>query len=153
MNQNRVFAGMGVICLITVVFAGCVGSGPLNPQVKTQSPTPSGTAVPVGNLVVTEEQNTATVYMNMSSLITVRLPENPTTGYQWNLTTTDGLRIMDSRYIPSDTTGKLAGSGGTHIWDISPVASGEQKIQAVYGRSWEQPAGNETTFSMTVIVA
>jgi inhibitor of cysteine peptidase len=152
-NQNRIIACIGIICLIIVLSAGCVGSGTVNPQVRTVSPTPSGTAIPVGNLVVTDEQNNATVYMNKSSVITVKLPENPTTGYQWNLSTTTGLKIMDSTYYPSDTTGKLAGSGGIHVWDISTAASGEQKIQAVYVRSWEQPATNGTTFSMTVIVS
>jgi inhibitor of cysteine peptidase len=102
--------------------------------------------------VVTEEQNTAMVYMNKSDVITVKLQENPTTGYQWNLTTTPGLKIIHDAYIPSDTTGKLVGSGGTHIWDISTETTGEQKIQAVYKRSWEQTTGYETTFSMTVMV-
>ncbi len=152
MNQTIVIASLGIICLVAVAFTGCVGSGPGNPQVQTQRPTPSGTPIQEGNLVVTEEQNTAMVYMNKSDVITVKLQENPTTGYQWNLTNTPGLKIIKDAYVPSDTTGKLVGSGGTHIWDISTVAKGEQKIQAVYKRSWEQTSGNETTFSMTVVV-
>jgi inhibitor of cysteine peptidase len=90
--------------------------------------------------------------MNMSSTITVKLQENPTTGFQWNLTTTPGLQIVKDTYVPSDTTGKLVGSGGTHIWDISTVAIGEQKIQAVNKRSWEPTSGNETAFSLTIVV-
>jgi predicted secreted protein len=31
--------------------------------------------------------------------------------------------------------------------------SGEQKIQAIYKRSWEPLAGNETAFSMTILVS
>ena len=153
MNQNSIVVSLGIICLITAVFAGCAGYSPLDTHEQAQKPAPTGTAIPVGNLVVTEEQNNATVYVNRSSLITVRLEENPTTGHQWNLTTTPGLKIMDSMYIPSDTTGNLVGSGGTHIWDISTVAIGEQKIQAVYARSWEQPPNDGTKFSMTVIVS
>ena len=114
-NQDIVLISSGVICLIVVAICGCVGSGPVNPQIGTLPPSPSGTPVPTGNLVVTEEQNTATVYMNMSTVITVRLPENPTTGYQWNLTTTPGLGITDSRYVPSDSTVNMVGSGGTHV--------------------------------------
>jgi inhibitor of cysteine peptidase len=102
--------------------------------------------------LVTEEQNKATIYVNQSNIITVKLPENPTTGYQWNLTTTADLSVMNDTYVASDTTGKMVGSGEIHVWDISAVAQGEQKIAAVYKRSWEPLAGNETTFSMTVMV-
>jgi len=106
----------------------------------------------VGNLVVNESQNTATVYMNQSKIITVRLAENPTTGFQWNLTATPGLRIINNQYVPSDTSGKMVGSGGTHVWDISTEMPGQQEIQAVYKRSWEPTTGNESTFSMKIIV-
>lgn len=150
MIQTRVIASLGILCLIAVAFAGCVGSTPQDQGVQTPHPTPMGTAIQVGHIVVTEEQNNATISMNVST-ITVKLQENPTTGYTWNLTTTPGLMIINDTYVPSDTTGKLVGSGGTHIWDISSVAKGEQKIQAVYKRSWEPLTGNETSFLLTVI--
>ena len=149
MNRTIIIASLGIICFIAVAFSGCVGSGPGN---QTVSPTPTETPVQVGHLIVNESQNTATVYMNRSSLITVRLAENPSTGFQWNLTTTPGLSIIKDEYVPTDTSGKLVGSGGTHIWDISTVTIGEQKIQAIYKRSWEPTTGNESTFSMAVVV-
>lgn len=152
MNNIFKLAILGIVCLFAVTFTGCVGSGPGNLAEQSPSPTPTEAAVQVGNLVVTESQNTATMYMNKSRVITVKLSENPTTGYQWNLTTTPGLHILKDSYIPSDSTGKLVGSGGTRLWDISTEVTGEQKIHAVYKRSWEQTAGNETTFSITVIV-
>jgi inhibitor of cysteine peptidase len=146
------FLTVCLVCLLAaaVTIAGCTGTG--NRPGQTTQPTPLGTAVPVSHIVVTEEQNKATIYVNQSNIITVKLPENPTTGYQWNLTTTAGLSVMNDTYVASDTTGKIVGSGGIHVWDISAVAHGEQKIAAVYKRSWEPLAGNETTFSMTVMV-
>jgi inhibitor of cysteine peptidase len=149
MNRTIVIASLGIICLIAVAFSGCVGSGPGN---QTVSPKPTETPAQAGNLVVNESQNTATVYMNQSKLITVRLTENPTTGFQWNLTTTPGLRIVKDEYIPSDTSGKMVGSGGTHVWDISTEMLGQQEIRAIYKRSWEPTTGNESTFSMTIVV-
>jgi inhibitor of cysteine peptidase len=149
MNHTLVTVSLGICCLIAVAFSGCVGTGPENPGV---SPLPTETAVQVGHLVVNETQNTATVYVNRSDLITVRLAENPSTGFQWNLTTTPGLTITRDEYVPDDTSGKLVGSGGTHTWDISAEMIGQQKINAVYKRSWEPLTGNETTFSMTMVV-
>ena len=149
MTRMIVIASLGIICLIAVVFSGCIGSGPQN---QTVSPTPKGTAVPVGHLVVNESQNSGTVYMNKSTLVTVNLAENPSTGFQWNLTTTPGLRVIWHEYVPADTSGKVVGSGGTHTWDISTEMPGEQEINAVYKRSWEPTTGNESTFSMKVVV-
>jgi len=153
MNNIRVIASLGIICLIAVTFTGCVGTTTDNNGTLTRPATPVGTPIPVSHLVVTEEQNNATVTASLNSIITVKLQENPTTGFQWNLTTTPGLQIINDTYVPSDTTGKMVGSGGTHIWDISTFATGEQKIQAVYKRSWEPSSGNETAFSLTVMVA
>ena len=148
MNHLRAIISLGIICIITVACTGCVGTTLDNKG----NPTPSGTAVPVNHLVVTEEQNGATVNVNTGALITVRLQENPTTGFSWNLTTSPGLQIINDTYKPTYTTGKMVGSGGTHIWDISAVTNGEQKIKGVYMRSWEPTTGNETSFSMTVVV-
>lgn len=152
MKITTLFLPLCLVCLLSaaVTIAGCTGIE--NRPGQTPQPTPVGTAVPAGHLVVTEEQNKATVYVNQSNVITVKLPENPTTGYQWNLTTTGGLYVMRDTYIASDTTGKMVGSGGIHVWDISAIAKGEQKIAAVYKRSWEPLTGNETTFSMIVMV-
>jgi inhibitor of cysteine peptidase len=152
MKITTFFLTLCLVCLLAaaVTIAGCTGIE--NRPGQTPQPTPAGTPVQVGHLVVTEEQNNATVYVNQSNIITVKLQENPTTGYQWNLTTTAGLDVMNDTYVASDTTGKMVGSGGIHIWDISAIAKGEQKIAAVYKRSWEPLTGNETSFSMTVII-
>lgn len=150
MNFPFTFVTLGVLCTIVLVVAGCTGTGPENP--KGTAITPVETPVKVGHVVVNGSQNTATIVVNRSSDITVKLEENPTTGYLWNLTTTPGLTITSDSYIPTDTSGKLVGSGGTHIWEIHAAASGQQAINAVYKRSWEPVTGNETTFMMTVIV-
>ncbi len=150
MNHHILMISLVMCCLVAVACSGCVGSGPGN---QTLPLTPAGTPVPVGNLVVNESQNTAMVFMNQSKIITVRLAENPTTGFQWNLTTTPGLRITKDEYIPSDTSGKMVGSGGTHVWDISTEMPGQQEIRAVYKRSWEPLTGNESIFSMKIMVS
>jgi len=147
MNRIIGMVSLGMCCLIAVAFSGCVGPGPGN-----QALSPTQTAVPVGHLVVNESQNTATVSMNQSNIITVRLAENPTTGFQWNLTTTPGLRVVRDEYVPSDTSGKMVGSGGNRVWDISTEAIGEHQIHAVYKRSWEPATENESAFSMTIVV-
>jgi inhibitor of cysteine peptidase len=142
---------LGIICIIAVAFSGCTGTGTNGST--TPTPTPVGTAIPVGNLVVSEAQNGATVSASVGSTITLKLAENPTTGYSWNLTTSSGLQVASDTYQPSDTTGKMVGSGGTHVWDIRAIQPGNQTIRAIYMRPWMPVAGNETAFAMTVNVA
>jgi len=152
MNHTAVIIGIGIICLIAAGCAGCIGTGPGTPAGLPPSPTPAAPAVQVGNLVVNEEQNHATVTVHKGSTFTVRLQENPTTGFTWNLSASPGLQVVSDSYIPSDTTGKLIGSGGTHVWDISAQSAGIRTIQATYMRPWEQATGNETAFLLTVVV-
>jgi len=142
MNASIPLLSLGILCIAAVLCAGCTSPGISAPDKTIQAP----------NIVVTEEQNTATVHVNQSTIITVELAENPTTGYQWNMTVTSGLRILNDTYVPSDTTGKLVGSGGTRTWDIAAEATGNQAISAVYQRSWEPATGNETSFLLNVIV-
>jgi inhibitor of cysteine peptidase len=152
MNHTAVIIGIGIVCLIAVACAGCIGTGPGTPAGLPPSPPPTAPAVQAGNLVVNEEQNHATVTVRAGNSITVRLPENPTTGFTWNLSASPGLQVVSDSYIPSDTTGKLIGSGGTHVWDISAQSVGGQTIQATYMRPWEQATGNETAFLLNVVV-
>ncbi len=91
--------------------------------------------------------------MSKDTIITVKLAENPTTGFQWNLTTTPGLRVVKDEYIPGDPSGTLPGSGGIHVWDISTEMTGSQEIQAEYTHSWEKISVNGSLFSMTVVVS
>jgi len=151
MNQPFILC-LYIACLaVLVTFAGCTGTGPGNPGGQILPPV-TRTPVREARLVVNERQNTATVCVNQGDIITVKLPENPTTGFLWNLSVTPGLHVMNRIFVPSDTTGRLIGSGGTRVWDISAIAAGEQKIQAIYKRSWEPANGTEMAFAMTIVV-
>jgi inhibitor of cysteine peptidase len=150
MNFPLTFMGLGVLCLAVLVVAGCLGTGSQTPSGVTNEP--SETPAVGEHVTIGESQNGATVYVNRTADITLKLNENPTTGYRWNLTATPGLVMVNDTFVPSDTTGKLVGSGGTRIWEMNAAGTGTQIINVVYMRSWEPVTGNETTFSMTVIV-
>ncbi|MCL7476515.1 MAG: protease inhibitor I42 family protein, partial [ANME-2 cluster archaeon] len=44
----------------------------------------------------------------------IRLNENPTTGFSWQMNTTNGLTMINDEYIAPDT--ELVGAGGVHEW-------------------------------------
>lgn len=151
-KQYVFFIGLFILCMVAICIAGCTGQGRMKPDSEGTVPAPAGSAVQVGHFTFSEAQNDATVSVKQGNTITLSLNENPTTGYQWNLTTTPGLKVTRDIYVPSDVSGKIVGSGGTHVWEIVVDERGRQMIQAVYKRSWEPVTGNETTFRMTVLV-
>ncbi|CAJ35249.1 protease inhibitor I42 family protein [Methanocella arvoryzae] len=93
-----------------------------------------------------------TVSLKKGEALRVILPENPTTGYSWDLSLSDGLYLVSDRYIADDTGSRRVGAGGIHIWDIRARGIGPQHINAVYRRPWETNAAPEKTFDLKVRV-
>ncbi len=151
--KHTIFVYLGIICIIAVACAGCTGPGPVNPPASTPTPSPAGTAIPVGNIVVDEQQNGATTSLDLNRTITLRLKENPSAGYVWDLTVTPGLQVTNDIFYPSDTSGSLVGAGGTREWTITTLQPGEQKVKAIYKHPWEPVTGKEIMFNMAIMVA
>jgi inhibitor of cysteine peptidase len=63
---------------------------------------------------------------------TIQFPENPVSGFSWDIATSNGLQIMRDRFIPEDE--EKTGSGGYHVWDIRVTCQGSQKITGTYRR-------------------
>ena len=80
-----------------------------------------------------------------TSQFTVKLPANPTTGFQWTVKEYDKtiLTLTDSEYLPPQT--KLFGAGGNMIFTFELVKGKKypQSTQMVfnYARSWEPETG------------
>ena len=121
-----------------------------------------GLIVAAGFILVSPQNKTAgtygmgdngkTISVSQGSTVQIQLDENPTTGYSWNVTTTPGLAISDSKYVSSNLTPGVVGVGGVHEWTVVANDKGQQQFSGIYKRPWEPTVGNETTFSMTISV-
>lgn len=100
----------------------------------------------------TEEDNNKTITITRGEIFRIKLQENPTTGYEWNITTSEGLVRLGDKYSPFDRTGRRLGSGGIPGWDIRAISTGDEKIKAVYKRPWENLTGSEETYTLNVRV-
>jgi inhibitor of cysteine peptidase len=153
MNEIRNLAPfIAVACIAAVFLAGCTGPA-VSPQ-PTPGPTPSPTEVPApaqGN-TFGQANDGGTYPIALGAEIQIRLPENPTTGFLWNLSVTTGISVINDSYIPDDVTGKLVGSGGTHVWFLKAIKPGEQGISGVYRRPWEPAATGVTFFTLSLVV-
>ncbi len=89
---------------------------------------------------------------NQGELIVIRLEENPTTGYQWEVGAVDSqiIEILDSDYSPTSETG--VGGGGTHTFHLRAKSPGRGKIQLRLRRSWEPVNEAIERFEVTILV-
>jgi inhibitor of cysteine peptidase len=145
---------ISVLCIVAVLFAGC--TGPVEktlpaPVPATPAPTPP---LPAAETNSFDQSDTGGTYpVAFGSEIQLRLPENPTTGFTWNLSVSPGLSVVNDTYVPDDVSGKLVGSGGVHVWVLSATGAGDQVVSGAYRRPWEPPTGNATMFSLSLIVS
>ncbi|MDD1645617.1 MAG: protease inhibitor I42 family protein, partial [Methanomicrobiales archaeon] len=86
--------------------------------------------------VYDESSNGQTISVAKDSLVTIRLKENPTTGYSWQVQVTEGLSIVHDEYIPDKVPAGMVGSGGTHSWTVQPQDAGTFTFSAIYMQPW-----------------
>ncbi|WP_292365477.1 MULTISPECIES: protease inhibitor I42 family protein [unclassified Methanoculleus] len=140
-------AGLLVLCMLG---AGCT-SQPAEPGTPTATPTPVATTPPAAEEYAFDEtNNNETVTLPAGSEITISLDENPTTGYEWNVTSSAGLEYVNDTYIAPETG--LVGAGGVHVWEYLAAEEGTGEFSAIYKRPWENETGDETTFSMAFVI-
>ncbi len=85
-------------------------------------------------------------------IILISLEENPTTGYSWNLSYTDGLEPVADKYTQHERDVEMVGVGGVHQWSFKVISYEDQSVSAVYKRPWEQTSGEEDRFSLDITV-
>lgn len=128
-----ILIGMVLACLLAVFLAGCTHPGGGNGKA---APTTPATLTPSQSF--DQSASGKQVTAPAGSAFSVMLPENPTTGYSWNMSHSAGLTLLKDEFIPPAT--QLAGAGGTHSWLFGAAEKGNQSIHAEYRRPWV-PAG------------
>jgi inhibitor of cysteine peptidase len=80
-----------------------------------------------------------TITIPKGGKVIVRLASNPTTGYQWQISSLDQeyLRLVgEPAYDPSKTD--RIGSGGTQVFTFITLKPGKTMLVLDYKRSWEK---------------
>ena len=81
----------------------------------------------------------------------VRLPENPTTGYRWQLTQSGSgrLKLVEDRFEPG---GSAVGSAGHRALRFVAEKAGAVALEAVHRREWEQASSNDKKKAFAIVV-
>jgi inhibitor of cysteine peptidase len=158
MKQATVFVvALMAVLAVSLFVCGCTESpsaGTPTPVPTTAPVQPTITSTPKPTEVVpmkvfNETDNGSEVNITKDSEFSIRLEENPTTGFQWNATLSSGLTLLSDDYRVNEHPQGMVGVGGIHSWNIRAAGTGVQTFSAIYARSWENVTGNETAFSMT----
>jgi inhibitor of cysteine peptidase len=145
------------ILSIAILSSGCVKTDEDNVQGELPTGEDNDAVDEITDMVqpitssYSENDSQNTVYAIKGDAIIVKLAENPTTGYSWNLTNSNGLELTEDNYEQKAGTDKLVGVGGIHQWIFEVTDRGEQNISAVYMRPWEEKTGAEDTFKLNVM--
>ncbi|MCE5254403.1 MAG: protease inhibitor I42 family protein [Actinomycetia bacterium] len=139
---NGIVLGTGDRCLVPQSPMTRIGAAAI--LIRATQPTP---------YVLDENDDGATVTLEVGDILKVALRGNPTTGYSWTVTQSDeAAAILESvggpYYVPD--TG-LIGSGGVFTFVFKAVSPGEATLSLAYSRPWEDVPPSET-FSVTVLV-
>jgi predicted secreted protein len=81
--------------------------------------------------------------------VVLRLPENRTTGYRWQLSAPDGVAVEDAGYQPAPSG--APGAPGARTFRLRPTVAGTHRVAAGLRRSWEStaaPAAGDLEFSL-----
>jgi inhibitor of cysteine peptidase len=108
---------------------------------------------PMAELVVTEQDTNKTFDLRVGDTVSIRLPENPTSGYRWNLEqVTDDLVSVDSSEF-DQSPGSGVGGAGVRTIKLSAGAPGLTHVVLKNQRPWERTAVPvdqfEATFNIT----
>src|SRR5262245_6188634 len=101
---------------------------------------------------VTAADNGSVIEARAGDEIVVRLPENATTGYRWQIDRIDGpLELAGDSYELSAPG--VIGGGGVHEFRFRATATGTARLALKHWRSWEGEGSVTERFSVDVGIA
>ncbi|MFF4027717.1 protease inhibitor I42 family protein [Nocardia elegans] len=139
--------------LLMVVFGLALTAGGANAVVGADPiPAVPGAVQAVSEpIIVGTDGDGGTTTLDVGQELAVALPDNPTTGYVWQIGEVDrGVLAQegDPVFRPGSS---MPGAPGTSVWTFTAAHAGSTRLSLVSVRPWDQ-ANPGQRFSMTVTV-
>jgi len=139
-----------------LMVTGTLLANPLHAAAPTSAPASAPATSPAAKtLAITEADNGKTLKLADATAVTITLPGNPTTGYSWAVTKTEGTALEQTgsiQYTPTPVQPGIVGSGGTFLATFHALKPGESTITLGYARPWEKGTPAAKTFTVTLII-
>lgn len=87
-----------------------------------------------------EQQCPTLLEMNVGQTLELTLPENPTTGYIWQVAKPQNILKVEEIYQqdPLKSQQPMLGAGGKKLFRFTALQPGEEWIHVKHSRAWEQ---------------
>ncbi|MBU1050363.1 protease inhibitor I42 family protein [Candidatus Bipolaricaulota bacterium] len=98
---------------------------------------------------LSDRDSNRTISVKLGDIIVLRLDENPTTGYQWEIAASGTLDVLGDRMEP----GSAVGGTGMRIFEFQASTAGSHHLQLKQWRRWEGDESIIGRFECTLVVA
>ena len=99
-------------------------------------------------MILTQRDNGSTIMIGIGDIVSLRLSENPTTGYRWHLESLYGFKQIKD----DNETEAGIGAGGARVIDLQAKKVGSYSVRLKKWRNWEGESSIIDRFNVTVIV-
>jgi inhibitor of cysteine peptidase len=88
-------------------------------------------------MIIGDDFNGRTIDLGFSETVEIRLSENPTTGFRWDLTANGepACALLGDSFTPAAGP---PGASGQHSWIFQALHQGEGHVELVYRRRGEE---------------
>lgn len=104
----------------------------------------------MSELALTERETNQSFDLHVGSPVVIRLPENPTTGYRWNIDQLDDSIVSVEGSEFSQNPGSGVGGGGLRTIRLRPTGVGITRLALKNKRPWEADASAVGQFEVTL---
>lgn len=105
-----------------------------------------------GIMVLSDENNNSELSLTSGERIKIELSSNPSTGYQWVLSSVDEEVLQQIGESDFQQETGLLGAPQRQIFMFRTVTSGSTNLILYYLRPWETDQSPEDTFQVKIIV-
>ena len=102
------------------------------------------------NMILNEQYSGRTIDMKVGNVVTVRLKENPTTGYRWKVETASGLEQIGDHFEVE--AGGAIGAAGVRVFQFRSTRVGSYELLMKNWREWENESSVLARFIVKIIV-
>jgi inhibitor of cysteine peptidase len=101
---------------------------------------------------INETDNGKNISLKNGESFYLKLKENPSTGYSWQLNLSHGFSILSENYTQDPAPPGYVGVPGTHLWEIKAITQDSQQVKGIYKQPWKETTGTEDKFTLNVEV-
>ena len=118
------------------------------PQKPATSPQTKGSP---SDVVLTEGDNGKDIDLTTGTMLVIKLPSNPSTGYNWSVSGDPApLKLQKTSFVKGKSKNGAVGASGTSVFRLNASSAGLANLNLVYRRSWEYNVAPMKTFNVRV---